>query len=249
MLKRGWLLGGLLVAGAALCASVQGREITCYSTHFPPYVVEDGSGISGIDVDMVAEVARRAGVAVKFRLLPWVRLESELRRGAQSRVECGFAYTNNEARKAYMDFMQVPLKMTRYVMFFKKGRFGGSLAELKGKVVGLRRGFIVPGAFEEMRKRQELVVEEIDSDVNNFRKLAMGRIDAVITNDDVGRAVLDAMPQHDIEVATQAIVATPTFLVFNKGKELAALATAFDKVLQEMQDDGSTAQIRQKYLK
>lgn len=239
---------GLLAAGL-LAGGVQGREITCYSTQFPPYVVENGDHIDGIDVDIVREAGRRAGVEVHFRLLPWVRLENEIRRGSASAVECAFAYTSNESRKTYMDFMQVPLKVTMYTLFAKRGRFTGDLPELKGKTIGLRRGFIVPGTFEAMRKRQEVVIEETDSDISNFRKLALERIDGIITNADVGRAVLAGMASTEIVAVEPAIVQVPTFLVFNKASHLSALAAALDKALLEMQNDGSVNQIRLKYLR
>lgn len=252
MSKCRWIansLGRMLLAAGVLAGSVQAREITCYSTQFPPYVIENGSHISGVDVDIVKEAGRRAGVDVTFRLLPWVRLENEIRHGAASMVECAFAYTSNESRKTYMDFMQVPLKVTMYTLFAKRGRLAGGMAELKGKTIGLRRGFIVPGAFEEMRKRQEVVVEETDSDISNFRKLTLERIDGIITNADVGRAVLAGMGASEIVAVEPAIVQTPTFLVFNKAKNLSSLAVAFDKALLEMQNDGSVNQIRLKYLR
>lgn len=236
-------------AAAGCVQALPVREITCYSTFFPPWVLQNGLTISGMDVDVVAEAGRRAGVAVKFQLLPWVRLENELRRGAASDVECAFAYSSNEARKQYMDFMQVPVKVTMYTLFAKRGRFGADLAELKGKTIGLRRGFIVPGTFEEMRKHQELTVQETDSDASNFRKLALDRIDGIITNAEVGKNMIAQLQLEDVVALEPPIVQTPTFLVFNKGKNLTQLAAAFDKALLEMQADGSVNQIRAKYLK
>lgn len=243
--------GVLLAAGIALGATgVQARELTCYSAVFPPYVVEGGNGsISGIDVEVVAEAARRAGFSAKFKLLPWVRLESELKRGNASEVECAFAYSLNDARKVYMDFMQVPIKVTQYTLFAKKGMFKGGLPAIKGKIIGLRRGFIVPGEFEEMRKQNQVLVQEVDDDVANFRKLALGRVDGIITNADVGHTMIRQLQLEGIVAVEPVIVQTPTYLVLNKAKNLSTLVPPLDKSLREMQADGSWQKIRGRYLK
>ncbi len=236
------LLGSLPVLSHA-------AQLTCYSTAFPPYVIQSATGeISGIDVDTASLAATRAGIDLRIKLLPWVRLENELKRGAASEIECAFAYTRNPVRETYMDFMQVPLKMTRYLIFVNKNSQIHGLHDLKNKNLGLRRGFVVPGAFEEMRKRNEFNVEEVDDDVSNFRKLALQRLHAIIANADVGRQALAQLPQHEIIALEPALVETPTFLVLNKGKKLAHWLPALDKALADVQRDGSYQKIRAKYM-
>ena len=246
MVKLIFLLG-LLMCRAAFGA---GNELTCYSTEFAPYVISQGNRITGVDVEVISEAARRAGLHMQIKLLPWVRLENELKRGKESEVACAFAYTHNDSRTAYMDFMQVPLKYTRYVLFAKKGRFPSftGIADLKGMDIGLRRGFVVPGGFEEMRKRKEVFVQEVDDDLSNFRKLAIGRIAAIITNADAGQSAIAQLPPSEIVMLEPAIVETPTYLVLNKGKQLSHWLAPLDAALQSMQQDGSIKKVREKYL-
>lgn len=226
-------------------------DLVCYSTAFAPYVIDDGKQIAGIDVDVVAQAAQRAGISVQFKLLPWVRLESDLRRGRESPIDCAFAYTSNEQRKTYMDFMQVPLKVTRYQVFARKDQVQNlhGVQDLKGKVIGLRRGFVVPGEFEEMRKKHDFVVQEVDDDVTNFRKLMLGRIDVIVANADVGRLVLQQLQMTQVQPLEPALVEVPTYLVFNKDKGMQAQLNLLNKALSSMQSDGSIRKIREKYLK
>lgn len=239
----------ILSSCSSLPTQAAGKEITCYSTAFPPYVVQATNGdISGIDVDVARAAGEQAGLTIRFKLLPWVRLENEIRRGAASEIECAFAYTRNDERNTYMDFMQVPLKMTRYLIYTNSKNKSLALGDLKGKTIGLRRGFIVPGAFEEMRKRKELQIEEVDDDLTNFRKLSLNRIDAIVANADVGNKVLGQLNQTNIIASDTPIVETPTFLIFNKGKNLANLLPQLDKALLKLQQDGSVQKIREKYL-
>jgi polar amino acid transport system substrate-binding protein len=226
------------------------KNLTCYSTEFPPYVISRNNSISGIDVDIITEAAQRSGIVVDFKLLPWVRLENELKKGNASEVECAFSFAKNEARKTYMDFTNAPIKLTSYVLFAKKGSFlrQNGIAGLKGKTIGLRRGFIVPGIFEEMRKRGEIFIQEIDSDEANFIKLEKDRIDGVITNSEVGYAILSPTQLSEVITIELEIEKVPTYIVFNKEKKLSAQLSAFNKAIKEIGVDGSGKKIRAKYL-
>ena len=231
--------------------TAQAKSLTCYSAELPPYVINKNNVISGIDVDIINEAAKRAGISVDFKLLPWVRLENELKKGIISKVECAFSYAKNEARKSYMDFTNVPIKQTSYVLFAKKGRFNKEtgIAALKGKRIGLRRGFIVPGEFEDLRKKIEMVVEEIDNDEANFIKLEKGRIDGVITNSEVGYSIISPSQFDSIIAIELAIQKVPTYVVFNKEKQLLFELAAFNKAIREITNDGTGRKIRDGYLR
>lgn len=140
----------VLASAMSLPAWGQVTEITCYSDVFAPYVTVDGTDIRGIDVDTVAEAGRRAGIKVRFQLLPWVRLERDLSSGAVSDVECAFAYTVTDARKAYMDFTTVPIKLTELSIFARRGTFDTfkGLEDLRARTVGIRRGFKLPPTMQ-----------------------------------------------------------------------------------------------------
>lgn len=243
--------------GAGLCAALmsaalhaQVRELTCYSDIFAPYVVQEGDAIRGIDVDAVREAGRRAGIAVQFKLLPWVRLEREIAAGANSEVACAFAYTLTDARKAYMDFTTVPLKLTELVLFVQKGALESfrGFEDLKGKRVGIRRGFKMPAPMQTLVSQGEIELEEINQDDANFEKLARGRLFAILSNRDVGQDSLERIGQHNVVVLSPAVQVTPTYLVFNKAKALADLVPRFDKGLRSMATDGSYRSIRLRYV-
>ena len=109
-----WLARSVCAMGClmTLPTVAQVREIVCYSDAFSPYVIQEGDAIRGIDVDAIAKAGRRVGIKVRFQLLPWVRLERDIALGERSDVECAFTYTLTDARKAYMDFTTVPVKLT-----------------------------------------------------------------------------------------------------------------------------------------
>ena len=225
------------------------REITCYSDVFAPYVIAEGSDIRGIDVDTIAEAGQRVGIKVNFKLLPWVRLERELTMGAASAVDCAFAYTSTEARKAYMDFTTVPVKLTELVFFVRRESFDSfrGFEMLKGKTIGIRRGFKLPEALRVLVEQGSVKLDEVNVDLQNFEKLKRGRLAAVLSNREVGNETLAHMDAADIVALSPPVQVTPTFLVFNKAKELSALVPLFDKGLKAVVADGTYRKIVARY--
>lgn len=234
----------------ALQATAQVREIVCYSDVFAPFVIQDGDEIKGIDVDTIAEAGRRVGIQVRFQVLPWLRLERDITLGERSEVDCAFAYTLTDARKAYMDFTTVPVKITELSIFARPDSFPAfkGIESLKGKTVGIRRGFKMPAAMQAMVDSGDIHLEEVDRDPQNFEKLARGRVQAILSNREVGHEVLEQMPSTDIMALSPSVQTTPTYLVFNKAKRLQSLVPLFDRGLKSVMADGTYRKIRGKYL-
>jgi ABC-type amino acid transport substrate-binding protein len=225
------------------------KEITCYSDVFAPYVIAEGTTVRGIDVDTIAEAGRRAGVKVNFKILPWLRIERDIAMGAVGGVDCAFAYTATEARKAYMDFTTVPVKLTELVLFVRRGTFESfqGFDMFKGKTIGVRRGFKVPEAMRVLVDQGSITLEEVNVDLQNFEKLKRGRLAAVLSNHEVGDDTLAQMGSTDMVALSPSVQVTPTYLVFNKAKDLAGLVPLFDKGFQSVVADGTYRKIVARY--
>ena len=234
---------------AALPGWGQTKEITCYSDAFAPFVIVDGANIRGIDVDTIAEAGHRIGAKVHFKILPWVRLERELALGAESAVECAFAYTQTPERGAYMDFTTVPLKLTELVLFVRNGSFESfqGFEMLKDKSIGIRRGFKIPAALRTLIDQGSIKLEEVNVDLQNFEKLKRGRLDAILSNHEVGDETIRHMSSADIVALYPPVQVTPTYMVFNKAKNLSAWVPLFDKGLKAVVADGTYRKIKAQY--
>jgi len=227
----------------------QAKELVCYSDVFAPYVIVEGPNIRGIDVDTVTEAGKRVGIKVSFKTLPWVRLEREIALGNDSQVECAFAYTLTPAREAYMDFTSSPIKLTELVLFARRGSFDSfhDFDMLKGKSIGIRRGFKVPAALATLVSQGSIKLEEVNDDLQNFEKLKRGRLDAVLSNHEVGDETIRQMKTSDLVALSPPVLVTPTYLVFNKAKNLSTLVPLFNKGLKAVMDDGTHKKIRARY--
>lgn len=67
------LLVGIAPAGA--------QELKLFTAQLPPFTME-GSGRPGFAIDMMHEVARRAGMSLSVNFRPWVRAQADVQNGS-----------------------------------------------------------------------------------------------------------------------------------------------------------------------
>lgn len=246
--QRITLTAFFLLLCAPLLHAQETPVLTCYSTAFEPFVIEHANGeISGIDVEVIREIAQRTGLNISIGLKPWLRLEQEFREG--NKVACGFAYSQTEARQQYLHFTRVPLHTTEYVLFYRRAdipEYQG-LDSLRGKTVAVNRGFRRPEAFDQALSAGVFSVFEVTEDSQGFQMLERGRVDAVLANQDVGRYQLFRL-QPLVEIGVSPPLSRmPTYLVFARHAPAAAYAERFDQALRAMLADGSYARIYRRY--
>ncbi|MCG2586319.1 ABC transporter substrate-binding protein [Massilia sp. TS11] len=244
-----WLLAALLGLAAARAAAGLPAQLVCYDDVFVPYFMPQGAGLGVLSADILSEAGRRLGIAIQFRQMPWRRLESELARGAASTVECAFAFTRMAHRAAYLEYGQVPLQHTEYVLFVRNEAGGvASLADLQGKKIGVRAGFRLPESIVQGVAAGRFQVAEVGADATNFQKLQLRRIDAVLSDATVGAYTLRQLGLTGIRKLSPSLERYDTFVVFSKRPQAAALAAAFDRALAQMQQDGSIERLTAPYL-
>lgn len=239
-------LAAWLLATAAWAA--EPPALTCYSTAFEPFVIEQADGrIDGIDVEVIRELAVRIGQPIDIRLMPWLRLEQAFRSG--QRVACGFSYSRTDERQAYLQYTQVPLHTTQYVLFYRRSVLGDwrGLASLAGRTVAVNRGFRRPPAFDQALRDGQFRLFEVTQDSQSLQMLQRGRIDAVLANADVGHYLIRKL-QLDADIsASPPLESMPTFLVFARQPQYAELAQRVDAALAQMLADGSYQRILARY--
>lgn len=228
----------------------QDDPLICYSTAFEPFVIQQANGdISGIDVDVIAEIAARTGLNIQIRLKPWLRLEQDFRE--ENAVSCGFAYSRTAERQAYMQFTQVPLHTTEYVLFYRRDRLPGSagLDSMQGRTIAVNRGFRRPVEFDEALAAGRFKLFEVTKDRQSMQMLERGRVDAVLANLDVGRYLIKRLGLSEQIVAGPALSSMPTFLVFSSDPQYAAYVPRFDQALQQVIADGTYQRIFDHYTR
>jgi len=230
----------IALAGLALILGVapsQARETVVFDEADPPFMfVADGKP-AGLYPVLVAEAARRAGIEVELASMPWKRALAEIDAG-----KAGVAgiYRNGERLKKY-DFSDSLFDevVLVYAPVGKGFAFAG-LDSLRGKVVGVIRGWSYGDDFAAAVKSGTIATQEASGDAQNFGELANGRIDAVLSIRESGDAAIAAggWTKRVLALDTPFAADSPTFIAFAKSTNKSAVLDSLNRALAAMHADG-----------
>ena len=236
-------------SSSASSSSGAGKAIVVgLDDNYPPMGFKDDSGeITGFDIDVAKEAAKRLGRDVEFKAIDWDSKEAELKSGRVDVLWNGLDIT--EKRKENMLFSD-PYMDNRQVVFVRKGDDMGikTEADLKGKVVGTQSGGTTEeyydGNAEAKNDLKEL--KKYQDYISAFMDLENGRVDAVVSDEITGRYY---MSKHGDKLAALDIVVGPVSQ-FGIGfrKDDTALKDEVQKVIDEMVKDGTMAKISEKWF-
>lgn len=241
-------LGGVLSTEAKPnnAEQILPNTLNCASDIFEPYVIEQQGRLMGINVQLATQAAQLVGINIKFVRVPWLRLEGLIE---QQQFDCVVAYFKTPEREHYMHFTNVPIQFTSYNFFVREGRVAGSWqkSSVKGWQIGYHRGFKLPDELQQWAEQGWVHLIAIEHDEQALGMVMKQRLDALITNRDVGLYLLKKNQWQGVAVLEPALSFTPAFLVFAKTPQLAPLVPKFDKALFTLLHDGSYELLRSHY--
>jgi polar amino acid transport system substrate-binding protein len=157
------------------------------------------------------------GMEVEFQTLPW---EKALEEGAEGRLAVGGIYKNKARQKIY-DYSE-PLFEERLDVYVEKGKSFpfNRLSDLQGKTIGLNRGWSYDDPFDAARKKYHFTAEELDSNLQNFRKLLSGKIDCLVADQVAASRILHREKWSDrVESLGRPAAVNYAYLAFAKRLE------------------------------
>lgn len=223
---------------------------------FPPYSFKNqNQEITGIDVDLLNEMASRMNITVNIDLVPWKRLLLMTKNGD---VSGSFSLFKTPERESYSLFTH-PLHYSTYKLFTNKINpvKYDSLKDLYGKRIGKSAGFVISSEFDEASARGDISVVEIYNFDATIKRLLKGGIDAFAGNELVIKYKLQNTSNDVINVSN--IIALPQalttsrggFFVLSKAYPLGDKLTwqaRITETLAEMERDGTYDRVIQKYI-
>ncbi len=220
---------------------------------FAPYSMLTAGHPAGIDVEVMSEAARRAGLTLDIQLKPWDKLISMVKNG-----ECDGAFSlfKNGDREKYALFMDaVAVHYSDYVLFTKVGnKFSfRSYDDLSGKIIGKIGEISLGEAFDTAKAQGTMNIKTYPDPALALRALLMGEIDAYAGNIDVTYARLKTMGMTSsiVYLPKKIVTDQPSYLVISRaskfeGKEL--ILQKLERALDLMRKDGTYNKIARRYL-
>lgn len=219
-----------------LCLRLGAQELIQIDQADPPFMYAEGGAPAGLYPAIVAQAFSRMGVAVGIDAVPWKRALAAADSGS-----AGIAgiYKNSE-RLAKYDFSR-PFYLERLGVYSRGGALAyAKLQDLYGKTVGVIAGWSYGDEFDAAVKAGKIRVEAVSGDEGNMRKLALGRVDAVLAIVESAELSLRKLGlAAEIRRAPAFLASYEVHLAFAKSAGKAELLARFDDALRGMKADGS----------
>lgn len=206
---------------------------------FPPFQYFDKGVLSGFEIDIGNEVARRLGVTPDWKPMSFDSLLAGLNQDRWDLVIASFTITPERAKAVHFT---APLYCTGGVIVSSKPGVK-SVADLTGKTVSVQTGSIFFQKASEIPGIKQIRNFASDSDARNA--MVAGRADAWLSDKFVAKLAIQSQPDLGMKIGdfvTTATVASAT----KKGND--SLSSAYDKALADMQSDGTYEKISQKWF-
>ncbi|WP_449355938.1 substrate-binding periplasmic protein [Alishewanella longhuensis] len=241
-----WIVLGLLCffgQSAKLCA--EGSVTTLPGTleistgEWPPFLGE-GLPEQGVIARLIRDIFAEANINVQFTFLPWSRAMRDTVNGKYAATAVWMFAEDRAQNLLYSE----PVLDEKFVFFYRKSQpfYWQQLTDLQGMVVGGVSGYSYGPVFDAAVKNHIIGLDIVGSVEQNFRRLALGRVDVVAEEISVGYHMLQQrMPDiaNSITHHPQPLLINQSFLLFPKANpQSEALNLLFNTLLQEFRANG-----------
>ncbi|MFJ7616118.1 amino acid ABC transporter substrate-binding protein [Bacillus cereus] len=204
---------------------------------------DENNEIVGFDIDYAKAAAEKMGTKVKFQPIDWKTKESELSSGRIDLIWNG--YTITDERKNKVLFTKPYLKNAQVVVTLADSPLS-KLDNLEGKAVGLQSLSSAADALNTNPIKSKVKnVTEFADNVSALSDLKSGRLDAVVIDEVVIKYYM-SKDKGTFKVLNESLSPEEYGVGVKKGNE--ALLEKLQKALNEMNEDGTAAEISKKWF-
>ena len=204
---------------------------------------DENNEVVGFDIDYAKAAAEKMDMKVEFQPIDWETKESELSSGRIDLIWNG--YTITDERKKKVLFTKPYLKNAQVVVTLADSKVT-KLADLEGKVVGLQSLSSAADALDaDPIKSKIKTVTEFSDNVSALNDLKNGRLDAVV----IDEIVIDyymTKEEGSFKILDESLAPEEYGVGVKKGNE--DLLEKLQKALDEMNEDGTAAEISDKWF-
>ncbi len=239
---RVFFLGLFFMVIIGTSNSAVSEELKFTTQDFSPFNYLIDGRVSGPAAEIIRSVCAKISIDCSFHLLPWRRAQNEVKEG---RANGMFVIGWNEKRSKWLYFTP-PLLRTQYG-FFVKDNSTMKYTEIDN-IAGLKVGVFGPSntsnSLEKLKEQlsekgaKPITIDMRPDDEAGFRKLSIGRVDAVYSNRDVGFALLKKLNIRNVRYAG-AQKHLKYYIGFSMEHTDKALVDKFNKAFREMHKQGT----------
>ncbi|MBA9028414.1 MULTISPECIES: ABC transporter substrate-binding protein [Bacillaceae] len=205
---------------------------------YPPLNFKKDGKLTGFDVEIGTEIAKRMGLEANPVTNPWETIIQGLK--AKKYDAIIGSMTATPERDKQVDFTE-PYYLSGAQIFVAEGSTIQSKDDLKGKTIGV----IQASTWKDLADELSDKVKGYPVDTNALQDLELGRLDAVITDKIVG---LNAQKEKGLKIKPvgELLNEDRVSVAVNEGNT--ELKEKINEAIQSMVDDGTYEEISMKWF-
>lgn len=214
---------------------------------YPPYMHGSKSKPRGLYANLLKKIFGKMKLSLTLEPKPWKRVMTKAKVGKWG---VGGIYKNSERIKIF-DYSE-PIYYERLVLFTRKNSNINfkKLSDLKGKVIGVMRGWSYGEDFDKAKKRKVFRVQETNEGTQSFKLLLKKRVDAVVMDSVSANIILKKEGWlNQVNESTHPVAKNAAYIVFLKTMNQKELINKFNSTVQQMKEDGSYQKIISEFIK
>lgn len=164
------------------------EKIRISTGHWPPYLDQSMPG-DGFLAQIIREAFQNEDIEVEFSFLPWSRALAMVEAGRYA-VSAVWSCTESRSREFVYS---APILPYQYVFYYRtEDTFDWvDFDDLRGKKIGLTQDYSYGDTLGDAIKSGLINADVTTSDIANFKKLLIGRIDLFPMDPVVGEAMIE----------------------------------------------------------
>ncbi|MGX7244391.1 transporter substrate-binding domain-containing protein [Enterococcus quebecensis] len=213
-------------------------------TLFPSSYYNDKNELTGYDVDVIKEVAKRLDLKVAFKEYNVDGQITSVDKGEADLAANDFNLTGERKKKF---ILSSPIKYSFDSMIVRKSDDSGiaSLKDLKGKKAAGEPNTNYMKIAEKYGAK--LVTYDNATNDQYLTDVANGRTDVILNDYYLQKMSVGALPDIPVKIL-EGVYFNANFTGFLMKKNSVALSKKIDETLKEMQTDGTLKKISEKYF-
>jgi polar amino acid transport system substrate-binding protein len=231
--------GDTTAAGADLGLIQEGQLLVGTDTPFPPFEIGQPPEISGYDIEVMNAIAENLGLEVTYQDTGFDTIFRDVANGQFDTAAAATTITPERQQK--VNFTD-PYYEAQQALLVPEGSDIATTADLGGVIVGAQDG--TTGETYANDETEAAEVRGFPEGPDAVSALTTGQVEAVIIDQPVA---LDAVEkQGGVEIVEE--IPTNELYGFAVAPDNTALLDAMNQALSEIKDDGTLAELYQKYF-
>ncbi len=216
------------------------------ATPYPPYIIcEENKKVSGIDIDILKEAARRSDISIKFDMYTW---DASLYMIEKGLIDIIPSISATEDRLKFIDFSIEYRESIDHIFISKSNKNIKKYEDLYKYRIGTVSNFIYPKKFEEDTRLKKIVSQHLSFSIESLLK---DEVDVIILNEYSAKYYLNnkdlniSFKVHEFRLTDDTTDKIGFSKVSCNHEEIKKINLA----LEEMKNDGTLKDISDRYLK